>query len=410
MIQISLFVFCVAGAGLSMAYYDVFVICVSLLVPLGEIAKMIPLAPRLPIAAPSAPEAALAVIRRGVGQDGYIRAPSERRAPCFDASRRASILFLRILVATYLLTRTDSVFAAAAVASPTGIVTYQVSNFGARDKDVTLTFGAIFARGDLPDGASLEALDRDGRIIALQLDRKATHADRSLRHAVITLALAHLPEGGTVPVTLRRTSVAERSASSITPADLPQNFDVVVELASSGRKLTASARTLLARGKPETWLRGPLVSEWWVAGPFTDAHGVADPHLHVRFGIRCYGTSQPLRIDVIVENTWTYVPHPRTELYDAQISLGGKSVFKKSNIVQPAHTRWRKGFWWGEPVAAYVKQNLAYLKKARAVPNYDPDSLPCHKPLFADNYREFETSDRSDVGGYPDEIHADDRR
>jgi probable O-glycosylation ligase (exosortase A-associated) len=42
MIQISLFVFCVAGAGLSMAYYDVFVICVGLLVAVGEIVRPAP--------------------------------------------------------------------------------------------------------------------------------------------------------------------------------------------------------------------------------------------------------------------------------------------------------------------------------------------------------------------------------
>ncbi len=39
MIQMSLFVFCVAGAALSMAYYDVFVICLGLLIPLGEIGQ-----------------------------------------------------------------------------------------------------------------------------------------------------------------------------------------------------------------------------------------------------------------------------------------------------------------------------------------------------------------------------------
>lgn len=38
MLQISLFVFCVGGSALSMAYYDLFVICVSLSVPLAEIA------------------------------------------------------------------------------------------------------------------------------------------------------------------------------------------------------------------------------------------------------------------------------------------------------------------------------------------------------------------------------------
>lgn len=37
MIQVSLFVFCVAGAGLSMAYYDLFVILICLLIPLSQI-------------------------------------------------------------------------------------------------------------------------------------------------------------------------------------------------------------------------------------------------------------------------------------------------------------------------------------------------------------------------------------
>ena len=36
-IQASLFVFCVAGAALSMAYYDLFIIDVAMLLPLREI-------------------------------------------------------------------------------------------------------------------------------------------------------------------------------------------------------------------------------------------------------------------------------------------------------------------------------------------------------------------------------------
>jgi putative inorganic carbon (hco3(-)) transporter len=39
MIQMSLIVFCVGGAALSMAYYDLFVICVSLLAPLSELVR-----------------------------------------------------------------------------------------------------------------------------------------------------------------------------------------------------------------------------------------------------------------------------------------------------------------------------------------------------------------------------------
>jgi putative inorganic carbon (HCO3(-)) transporter len=48
-IQMSLFVFCIAGAALSMAYYDGLVICLGLLVCLGEIARSPPSEGRSPI-------------------------------------------------------------------------------------------------------------------------------------------------------------------------------------------------------------------------------------------------------------------------------------------------------------------------------------------------------------------------
>jgi probable O-glycosylation ligase (exosortase A-associated) len=54
MIQMSLFVFCVAGAALSMAYYDVAVICLGLLVPLGEIIPTASRDARISIFAPAA--------------------------------------------------------------------------------------------------------------------------------------------------------------------------------------------------------------------------------------------------------------------------------------------------------------------------------------------------------------------
>jgi probable O-glycosylation ligase (exosortase A-associated) len=39
MIQLSLLVFCISGAALSMAYYDVFIICTAMLLPLSQLAS-----------------------------------------------------------------------------------------------------------------------------------------------------------------------------------------------------------------------------------------------------------------------------------------------------------------------------------------------------------------------------------
>ncbi|HEX4159683.1 MAG TPA: hypothetical protein VHY79_14545 [Rhizomicrobium sp.] len=277
------------------------------------------------------------------------------------------------------------------------IVTYRVANYGSREDHLFVTFGAAFARGDVPPGTKIEAVDEHGTVIPLQVDRKATHPDGSLRHAVVTLLIPHLGSGQEMPVTLRRSERAIATDVAVSTSSLPSDFDAVVDLNLGGHHLVATARALLAQGRPETWLSGPLVTEWWVSGPFTDGRGVADPHLYARFGIRCYGKGQPLRLDIAVENDWTFVPHPRTEVYDAEIRIGGKIVFTKTGMIQPAQTRWRKGFWWSEPVSVYVKQNLDYLKKARVIPNYDPDLHVSEKAL-ANTYKRFEASDRDPMG------------
>jgi hypothetical protein len=273
------------------------------------------------------------------------------------------------------------------------VVTYEVANLVERDHDLVVTFGTIFVRGDVPNGTPLRAVGPHGEDIPLQVDRKATHPDHSLRHAVVTLSIEKLAPNTTMPVTLFRGEAIGNHGSRILPSDLPPGFDADITLASRGKRWSASVRALLARTKPDIWLSGPLVSEWWVAGPFTDQNGVADPHLRIQFGVRCYGRNRPVRLEVNVDNDWTFVPHPRTESYDAKIVLNGKTVFEKSGMIQPAQTRWRKGFWWGEPIDLYVRQNLTYLKKSGAVPNYDPQ-LVVSQFALREMYSRFEDSDR----------------
>jgi hypothetical protein len=311
--------------------------------------------------------------------------------------RRRAIAATGVAIAMLVTAVFESALAAAQnpISGTSGIVTFGIVNYDSHESNLPVTFGSVFARGDLPREGGIEAVDSHGAILPMQLDRKASHPDGSLRHAIVTLVIPHLAKGEEVPVAIRRAGSASSSEKkAITVADLPPDFDFEVILNSGNRRLKASARTLLAGGKADTWLSGPLVSEWWVAGPFRNEGGTPDPHLAVRFGIRCYGRDHPLRLEVVVENDWTFVPHPRTEFYDARIQMGGKTVFTKSGIVQPSQTRWRKGFWWGEPISLYVKQNLDYLKKASVVPNYAPD-LRVSDAALTRQYRRFEESDRS---------------
>ena len=306
------------------------------------------------------------------------------------------LFFLGSLLGPGLVALPQRSLAADAQDSP-AIVTYVVENHGKDDSNIPATFGSVFVPGDLPKGTSLSA-EADGQPVALQLDAKATHPDGSLRHGIITLSIPHLKVGGRTTVLLRRASAAPAPAPAVTTAALPSDFDTVVTLKLKDRVLVASARKLLAGGKSETWLSGPLVSEWWVSGPFRDKNGVADPHLYAQFGIRSYGRGQALRVEVNVENDWAYVPDPRTEFYDAQIQANGRVVYASgTGIKQPSYTRWRFGFWWDEPVATYVRQNLSYLERARAVPNYDL-SIAVAGSALRDLADRFEASPRSPMG------------
>jgi hypothetical protein len=237
------------------------------------------------------------------------------------------------------------------------------------------TFAMVFAPGAVPAGTTLAAKDRSGALLPLQTDPKATNRDGSLRHAVFTLMA---PRSGAIELV----PGAPASGAPVTLSALPGDFDTVVTLTLADRTLTASAKDILARSKPEPWLSGPLVSEWTFSGPFRDASGKPDAHFSARFGLRSYGSGKPLRIEVIVEHTATWAAGPRTYQYAAEISAHGRSVFSSDKILQHAHTRWRQVFWWDDPVEMAVRFDIADFKAARAIPNYaarDADIAPLER-------------------------------
>lgn len=232
---------------------------------------------------------------------------------------------------------------------------------------VPATFGVVFAPGAVPAGTKLAATDKSGAALPLQVDVKAKNRDGSLRHAIFTLNLPRSDRN----VTVQFVAGTPLEGAPVTLAALPADFDATVTLDLGSTKLTASARDMLAHGKPETWLSGPLVSEWWVGGPFRDAAGKPDPHLSARFAVRSYGPGRPLRIEADVENTWTWAPSPRSYQYAAEIRSHGKVVYSADKLVQQSHTRWRQVFWWDQPADVAVRYQLDDLKAARAIPNYN---------------------------------------
>lgn len=257
-------------------------------------------------------------------------------------------------------------FATAATAAP--VTDVRLQNTGtAPQASVPITFGQVFAVGDIKKSDVLTG-SLAGAAVPLQMDVKATHADGSVRHAIISAIVPKLPTG-TTPMQIATGGTASTAA--------PANFrdagaTASVTLTIAGVKYTASLADALS-STPMPWLAGPVVAEVFADAPLKNASGAVHPLLTVKYGVRWYPEAKIARIEVVVENTKTTANGPQVKHanYDAAITINDKQVYAKSDVAHLAFTRWSRVFWTGPTPAVHVRHNTAYVMASKAVPNYD---------------------------------------
>lgn len=238
---------------------------------------------------------------------------------------------------------------------------------------VPFTFGQVFAAGDLAKGTALIGRFDNGETLPLQVDAKAFHPDGSVRHAVISGVVPTIAAGQTRKMDLVTAGSQSALAGASTAQLLNSGFNASVSATLAGVRYSASADELIKAGKTTSWLAGASANEWLVSAPLKTASGVQHPHLTARFAVRWYDSAKKARVDVTVENNWAYEAAPSNFTYDAEVLVGGKSVYAKPALTHLHHARWRKVFWQGavNPDAVVVKHDTAYLIATGAVANYD---------------------------------------
>lgn len=259
------------------------------------------------------------------------------------------------------------------------ITTVNVQNLGGEQVNVPITFGQIFAVGDLPAQSKLIAKLNSGVELPLQVEIKASHSDGSARHAIISLNLPQLNVFKTEAIHLIKegsVSYTTPTTPTVTPtALLNAGFSAGVTLTLNQKVYSASADALLRTGKYTQWLAGDIVNEWQVSAPLKSSAGDVHPHLTARFAIRHYRAQNRTRVDVTIENNWAYEPAPQNFVYDAQIQVGGQTVYNKNALNHYHHARWRKIFWWGAEPQFHLIHNTAYLIASKALPNFDQKTI-----------------------------------
>jgi len=238
-----------------------------------------------------------------------------------------------------------------------------------------VTFGMIFARGDVPGEPALV-----GR--GAQVDVKRRWPDGSVKHAVLTVALPDLAKGGQVRLALAAGRRNEGPPRANTHAPAAADKDVAVEFRlHGGPTVRASLAEAVRAGAPRrVWLDGALVREEHYRAVPADAEGKRDPDLEVRFHVRHYPAAGTSRVSVIVENTkWA---SPGGVPYDVTVRVGGKEAFvaqragtwpkEKHYAGHPRWTRWVRRFWTGRRLDdVHVRHDAGYLVSTGLLPRYD---------------------------------------
>lgn len=222
-----------------------------------------------------------------------------------------------------------------------------------KEDSAPITWAQVFKVGDVQPGDPLMARWADGSTTQLQVDGKATHADGSLRHAIIsTIAV-----GGKLEI-VKGTPKTELGG-------MKTMYTHSVSIVLDGITYTASVT-----GK-DRWLDGPIVTEYSGAAPFAEKDGKQHPHLHLRTAIRCYA-GEATRFDFSIENDWAYELNPQNFTYDVSVEIGGKVVYEQKSFTHYHHARWRKVLWAGrESPDMNIRHDPFYLIDTRALSNYD---------------------------------------
>ncbi|MBF0324497.1 MAG: hypothetical protein HQL42_05435 [Alphaproteobacteria bacterium] len=241
----------------------------------------------------------------------------------------------------------------------------------------TVSFGQVFAKGDLPAGTSLVAMV-DGQPVAVQIDVRTHHQDGSVQQAVLSLAAPSIGAGSAIDIMLGRGSGTAATPSALDPHGfVGHGYDTQVTLTFHNADGSSSVRTVdagqvlsdaLAAGTARTVLSGPQAGEVQVDAAINGS-------LHVVMNIRGNADGTFLT-DVQVRNDRIFSADAKTYDYDVAISSHGQVQFAEAGLSHVAMQEWHKEVWSDARAAisapaSHVVYDVAYLEQTGAVMGYD---------------------------------------
>ena len=288
---------------------------------------------------------------------------------------------------------------------------------GAAQTDYTVTSSLIFREGDVANNVTANIVGQGP--VATQTDVKSRWDDNSVRQAMVSFVIPTLSASQTITVDIDDGGVNANS-DYVTKAELlATNFDANIDVTniqlwtshwdepsstwvhddfaftSSG---SVSARDILAgisQANIEYWMQGEIVTEFLIRDldfiseggtasiQARDVGGAYHDKLNVQYYVRAYGLDgtdswNKMRVDTIVENTWT---DARSQMsYDFDLEFGDTSPvsrFSRTDLEHNYDARWRKTLWMNstgadaEPTEIEIQFDVDYMISTGMLPSYD---------------------------------------
>ena len=83
-----------------------------------------------------------------------------------------------------------------------------------------------------------------------------------------------------------------------------------------------------------------------MGAPVETSGGSPHAHLNAYFHVRAYAGLNNVRVDVVVENNWSFVSGPGNEGYTVDITIPGNTIASQT-FTHYQQARWHQSYWWG---------------------------------------------------------------
>jgi hypothetical protein len=291
-----------------------------------------------------------------------------------------------------------------------------VTNLGGDGGRRPFTISRFFARGEIQHFARAR-VNREP--LETQCDVKTRWPDGSVQHALVSF-LAQIPAGAPLTIDFIDQPTGN-NAGGLTQDQMLSvpGWGAKMQCAAKGAARSADARVMLAQGAWRYWLQGRLCTQviveasrdrpkfsfaydfgWrWDGAQWIPSQDPAYQSLHPIFVLTFYRGWKGVKIDYILENTWT------TKAQDQEYALSlyrgdpPELVHARESLLQPARTRWRKTYWSGDaPAPVRIDYNLPYLIHSRVLPSYDLSKVVSQQAVTAE-LTAFRKTDQGELGG-----------